>query len=89
MASIVGAPISGLVLDRAHWLGASSWRCLLILVRLPAISSTRLTGFVFMLLASGACLMAQAFGQQGQVVRVVLEDGSPPPKGVTMFVCGQ
>src|SRR5437016_7811130 len=35
--SIVGAPISGLVLDHAHWLGLSSWRWLLILEGLPAI----------------------------------------------------
>jgi MFS family permease len=37
VTSIVGAPISGLILDHAHWLGVSSWRWLLILEGLPAI----------------------------------------------------
>src|SRR5262249_53996384 len=36
-ASIVGAPISGLILDHVHWLGLSSWRWLLILEGLPSI----------------------------------------------------
>jgi hypothetical protein len=31
ITSIVGAPISGLILDQIHWLGLSSWRWLLIL----------------------------------------------------------
>jgi ACS family tartrate transporter-like MFS transporter len=37
VASIVGAPLSGLILDHVHWLGLSSWRWLLILEGLPAI----------------------------------------------------
>src|SRR5262249_53322664 len=37
VASVVGAPLSGLILDHAHWLGLSSWRWLLILEALPAI----------------------------------------------------
>ena len=44
--SIVGAPISGLVLDHVHWLGASSWRWLLILEGLPAILCGLLTYFL-------------------------------------------
>src|SRR5262249_40269730 len=31
ITSILGAPLSGLILDNMHWLGASSWRWLLIL----------------------------------------------------------
>ena len=31
VATIVGAPISGVILDHIHWLGLSSWRWLLIL----------------------------------------------------------
>jgi MFS transporter, ACS family, tartrate transporter len=34
---ILGAPVSGLILDHVHWLGLSSWRWLLILEGLPAI----------------------------------------------------
>jgi MFS family permease len=37
MASILGAPLSGLILDHVHWLGVSSWRWLLILQGLPAV----------------------------------------------------
>src|SRR5215471_647263 len=37
VTSIVGAPISGLILDHAHWLGLGSWRWLLILEGLPAV----------------------------------------------------
>jgi MFS transporter, ACS family, tartrate transporter len=37
VASILGAPISGFILDHAHWAALSSWRWLLILEGLPAI----------------------------------------------------
>jgi sugar phosphate permease len=43
VASIVGAPLSGLILDHAHWLGLSSWRWLLVLQGLPAIACGFLT----------------------------------------------
>jgi MFS family permease len=43
IASIAGAPISGLILDNIHWLGVSSWRWLLILEGLPAIACGILT----------------------------------------------
>ena len=36
LAGILGGPISGFILDHAHWLGLSSWRWLLILEGLPA-----------------------------------------------------
>jgi MFS transporter, ACS family, tartrate transporter len=37
ISSILGAPVSGLILDHVHWLGMSSWRWLLILEGLPAV----------------------------------------------------
>jgi MFS transporter, ACS family, tartrate transporter len=37
ITSILGAPISGLILDHAHWFNISSWRWLLILEGIPAI----------------------------------------------------
>jgi ACS family tartrate transporter-like MFS transporter len=37
VANIIGAPISGVILDHVHWFGLSSWRWLLILEGLPAI----------------------------------------------------
>jgi len=46
IASLVGAPISGAILDHLHWLGVSSWRWLLILEGLPAIACGLLTYFV-------------------------------------------
>src|SRR5215813_4138260 len=35
--SILGAPLSGFILDHVHWLGMPSWRWLLILEALPAV----------------------------------------------------
>jgi len=35
--ALVGAPISGVILDYVHWLGVASWRWLLILEAVPAI----------------------------------------------------
>jgi MFS transporter, ACS family, tartrate transporter len=46
IACIVGAPLSGAILDHAHWLGVSTWRWLLILEGLPAIVCGLLTYFV-------------------------------------------
>ncbi len=37
VSNIIGAPVSGLILDRVHWLGVSSWRWLLVLEAIPAI----------------------------------------------------
>ena len=37
VATIVGAPLSGLILDHVHWFGVGSWRWLLILEGVPAI----------------------------------------------------
>jgi ACS family tartrate transporter-like MFS transporter len=36
LASVLGGPISGFILDHAHWFGLSSWRWLLIFEGLPA-----------------------------------------------------
>jgi MFS transporter, ACS family, tartrate transporter len=46
VSSILGAPISGLILDHVHWLGLSSWRWLLILEGIPAIVCGLLTYFL-------------------------------------------
>ena len=49
ISSVLGAPLSGLILDHFHWLGVSSWRWLLILEGLPAIICG---GLVYFLLPS-------------------------------------
>jgi MFS transporter, ACS family, tartrate transporter len=36
VAGVLGGPISGFILDQAHWFGLGSWRWLLILEGLPA-----------------------------------------------------
>jgi MFS transporter, ACS family, tartrate transporter len=46
LASILGAPISGFILDHVHWFGLSSWRWLLILEGLPAITCVSLTNLL-------------------------------------------
>ena len=46
VASVVGAPLSGVILDHFHWLGLSSWRWLLILEGIPAILGGVLTYFL-------------------------------------------
>lgn len=43
VASVLGAPVSGLILDHVHWYGLSSWRWLLILEGLPALICVFLT----------------------------------------------
>ncbi len=37
VCSIIGAPISGVILDHVHWLGYASWRWLLILEAVPSM----------------------------------------------------
>src|SRR5215467_14324831 len=46
VASIVGAPASGLILDHIHWFGLGSWRWLLILEGVPALLGGCLTWFL-------------------------------------------
>lgn len=46
VTSILGAPVSGLILDHVHWLGISSWRWLLILEGVPAVAGGVLTYFL-------------------------------------------
>jgi ACS family tartrate transporter-like MFS transporter len=46
VTTILGAPVSGLILDHVHWLGVASWRWLLILEGTPAIIGGVLTYFL-------------------------------------------
>ena len=46
VTSILGAPVSGFILDHVHWLGISSWRWLLILEGIPAVVGGVLTYFL-------------------------------------------
>jgi ACS family tartrate transporter-like MFS transporter len=46
LTSILGAPLSGLILDHVHWLGVSSWRWLLILEGVPAVACGVLAYFL-------------------------------------------
>lgn len=46
IASIIGAPASGWILDHIHWMGISSWRWLLALEATPALILGVLTFFI-------------------------------------------
>ena len=46
VSSILGAPISGFILEHVHWLNISSWRWLLILEGIPAVVCGVLTYFL-------------------------------------------
>jgi MFS transporter, ACS family, tartrate transporter len=46
VTSILGGPLSGLILDHVHWLGVSSWRWLLILEGVPAVACGVLAYFL-------------------------------------------
>ena len=46
VTSILGGPVSGLILDHVHWLSVSSWRWLLILEGVPAVVGGVLTYFI-------------------------------------------
>jgi ACS family tartrate transporter-like MFS transporter len=46
IASVIGGPISGFILDHAHWYGLSSWRWLFVLEGIPAIVCAPLTYFL-------------------------------------------
>ena len=37
VSNVIGAPVSGWILDHVHWLGVSSWRWLLVLEAIPAM----------------------------------------------------
>src|SRR5262249_16053667 len=45
IASVIVAPISGLILDESHWIGLRRWRWLLILQGVPAIVAGIFTYF--------------------------------------------
>jgi ACS family tartrate transporter-like MFS transporter len=53
-ASVLGGPVSGLILDHVHWFGLSSWRWVLILEGLPAMACVFLTNLLLPSRPAGA-----------------------------------
>jgi MFS transporter, ACS family, tartrate transporter len=68
--NIVGAPISGLILQHVHWLGVASWRWLFILEGIPAIVLGFLTYFVLPNRPSEAKFLS---GEEKEWLRAELE----------------
>lgn len=66
ITTIVGAPVSGFILDHLHWLDISSWRWLLILEGVPAII---LGAFTYVLLPSHPQEATFLSGDQKQWLR--------------------
>lgn len=58
VATIIGAPLSGLILDHVSWFGLSSWRWLLILEGVPAIVLGFATYFLLPNRPEGASFLA-------------------------------
>ena len=46
LAGVLGAPVSGFILDHVHWFGLSSWRWLFILEGFPALACAPLVNFL-------------------------------------------
>jgi MFS transporter, ACS family, tartrate transporter len=59
VSSILGAPVSGFILDHVHWLGISSWRWVLILEGLPAVVCGVVTYFLLPSRPSEATFLRQ------------------------------
>jgi ACS family tartrate transporter-like MFS transporter len=59
VTTILGGPVSGLILDHVHWLGVSSWRWLLILEGVPAVVCGVLTYFLLPSRPAEAKFLAQ------------------------------
>ena len=57
LASVLGAPMSGFILDHVHWSGLSSWRWLLILEGLPAVTCAYLARLLLPNRPDEACFL--------------------------------
>ena len=58
--TVLGAPLTGFILDQAHWLGVSSWRWVLILEGIPAVICGALSYFVLPARPAEAAFLAPA-----------------------------
>lgn len=71
LASVLGGPLSGFILDHAHWFGYSSWRWLFVLEGLPAIGCGLVHPFV---LPSAPAEAAFLTGEERGWIREQLAD---------------
>lgn len=81
LASVLGAPVSGLILDHVHWLGLSSWRWLFVLEGFPAVIGALLVRVVLPSRPRDATFL-DSDEQRAIVESIEQEDLGKPPTRV-------
>jgi MFS transporter, ACS family, tartrate transporter len=81
LASIIGAPASGLILDHVHWLGLSSWRWLFVLEGFPAVIGALMAGVVLPSRPEDAAFLS-AEEKRGVIEGIAEEDRGKRPVSV-------
>jgi MFS family permease len=75
VTNILGAPVSGLVLDHIHWLGIDSWRWLLVLEGLPAVVGGMLVLYFLPSRPADATFLADE--ERGWLVAALARENQP------------
>ena len=82
VSGVLGAPISGFILDHVHWWAVSSWRWLLILEGLPAIVCGVLTFYLLPSRPAEATFLTRA--EKGWITTELAREEEKKTTGRTM-----